>query len=278
MFSFRGNGNLSEFHRLKTGMKMAGTHLWLGVLATTFLAGSAFAAPVKKGDTTVPVTQARETYGKISWLARHEQILERNKVVKPGIVFLGDSITHYWGGEPTAHRRTGETSWSRLTAGRVATNLGFGFDYIENALWRVQHGELDGIAPRVIVINLGTNNLGHKKDSPSDCARGMKALLSEIRKKQPAAKILLLGIYPRHERALAGALAETNLLYLKLGDENVVSFTDFGEALASPHESGTPRMPDPTLFSDGLHPNAAGYAVIAERLIPEIEKLYPKTP
>lgn len=251
-------------------MKFPVTRAIPGTLALSFLACPALAAP--RADAATPVTQSRETYGKDTWLARHGKILERNRTVKPDLVFIGDSITHFWSGEPASHRPTDAASWEKVTGGRSATNLGFGFDYIENALWRVRHGELDGIAPGLIVINLGTNNLGHKKDGPADCERGMKALLAEIRAKQPAAKILLLGIFPRHEVALAGAVAGTNRLYANFGDNGAVTFLDLGASLGSEIKTGG-RAPDPKLFRDGLHPNAAGYAVIAAGLSPEIDRL-----
>lgn len=231
------------------------------------------AAEPAKAPSDQPVTQARETYGKVTWLERHAQIIERNRTVQPGIVFIGDSITHFWWGEPVAHRATDKASWEKATGGRTATNLGFGFDYIENALWRVDHGELDGIRPRVIVILLGTNNLGHKGDTPEACERGMKALLGAVRAKQPAAKILLLGIYPRHEARLADAIAETNRRYAALAGGGV-RFLDIGAALAEP---GKPRSPAGPLFSDGLHPNAAGYRVIGEQLAPVIAGLAGET-
>lgn len=252
-------------------MNSAGPRTVVGLLATSFLAYSAPAAPTERTDPAAPVTQAREVYGKTTWLARHEQILERNKAVKPEIVFLGDSITHFWSGEPVSHRPTDDTSWQKTTGGRVATNLGFGFDYIENALWRVQHGELDGIAPKVIVINLGTNNLGHKGDGPADCERGMKALIVAIRAKQPAAQLLLLGIYPRHEKGLVAKLADTNVRYAKLAAENGIRFVDMTADLSEP---GAPGVAEKKLFRDGLHPNAAGYALVAQKLAPEIDKLF----
>ncbi|MBR7799315.1 GDSL-type esterase/lipase family protein [Undibacterium fentianense] len=218
---------------------------------------------------TIPVTQQREIYGGVSWLDRHAQILERNKIVKPDLVFLGDSITHFWSGEPVSYRPTDAASWKTANNGLVVTNLGFGFDYIENAIWRIQNGELDGIAPKLIVINIGTNNLGHKGDNPEACERGMKALLNEVRVKQPNAKILLLGIYPRFELKLADAIVDTNRRYASLAKDGV-TFLNISEAL---YEPGKAPAPSAQLFRDGLHPNAAGYAVIAEKLAPIIQKL-----
>lgn len=219
----------------------------------------------------IPVTQQREVYGDVSWMERHAQILARNKSVKPEIVFLGDSITHFWSGEPASYRPTDAASWQKVTGGRVVTNLGYGFDYIENALWRVHNGELDDIMPKLIVINIGTNNLGHHGDDAETCERGMRALLAAVRAKQPLAKILLLGIYPRHETKLADSIADTNRRYAELAQTSSgVSFLDLSKTLAEP---GKLSLPATRLFRDGLHPNAAGYAAIADQLAPVIDQL-----
>lgn len=122
----------------------------------------------------------------------------------------------------------------------------------------------------MIVLLLGTNNLGHKGDTPADCERGMKALLAKIRAKQPAAKILLVGILPRRAN-VAKVVAETNALYAKLADGNVV-FTQAGDALGEPGASGIVSKKE-FFMKDGLHPNAAGYAKLAEWLAPRIAVL-----
>ena len=78
--------------------------------------------------------------------------------------------------------------------------MGFGFDYVDNAYYRVQNGELDGISPRVIIVLLGTNNLGHRKDTPQACADNIRAFVRLVRRKCPSSKILLLGVLPRKEK------------------------------------------------------------------------------
>lgn len=91
---------------------------------------------------------------------------------------IGDSITHHWGGEPSGDgKNTGAGSWEKLFGPHAATNMGFGFDYVDNAYYRVQNGELDGISPRVIIVLLGTNNLGHRKDTPQACADNIRAFV-----------------------------------------------------------------------------------------------------
>ena len=221
-------------------------------------------------DTTVPVTQQRDSY---NWMDRHRAVLERNLRTKPTLIFIGDSITHFWGGLPTDGRANGAESWKRVTEGFEATNLGFGFDYVENALWRVRNGELEGIAPKVAVIMIGTNNLGHKHDEPAACVRGMKTLLADIRAKLPKTKILLLGIMPRGEPALAKKIAETNRLYATLADGKDVVFLDTAPTFGIPDEKAGAPVSNPKLFKERLHPNAAGYDAEEKLIGPVIRKL-----
>ena len=119
-------------------------------------------------------------------------------VLKPDVVIIGDSIIHYWGGEPRAPKAWAGQSWSDCFAGFKVTNLGFGWDRTENALWRIDHGELDGIEPKVIVIKIGTNNTA-VNNTPEEIASGIEAVCARAHAKQPGAKILLLGILTRKD-------------------------------------------------------------------------------
>lgn len=208
--------------------------------------------------------QQRDDY---HWLSRHNAVLERHTRVKPDVVFIGDSITHHWGGEPKGARVVSQASWDSLFKGMCASNLGFGFDYVDNAFYRVQQGELDGISPRLILVNVGTNNLGFRGDSPEGCAANIAALVALIREKQPQAKILLIGIYPRREVALRSKIAETNARIQQLENGDCVRFIDLGSVLA-----GKDGLANPALFRDTVHPNAKGYEVLAKALRPYLEQ------
>lgn len=87
------------------------------------------------------------------WYARHAEVLRVKGTIDPEVVLLGDSITHFWGGEPRAGQANGSGAW-QATFGKYRTlNLGFGWDRIQNVLWRIDHGEVDGLHPRVIVLD-----------------------------------------------------------------------------------------------------------------------------
>lgn len=216
-----------------------------------------------------PEPHQRDPY---NWQARHENVKKRNSEIKPDYVMIGDSIIHHWGGEPEYENgAVGKDSWDALFKGKTSANLGFGFDYIDNAYYRVEHGELDGISPRVIIVLMGTNNLGHRKDSPADCAANMKAFLELVAAKCPKSRILLLGILPRMEPELANPIKETNALYEKLAGKNIKSrivFADPGKVLmdgASPH-------PKKIYMRDTVHPNADGYRMLSKQIAAALNK------
>ena len=243
----------------------AGTLFCIASL-TTLLAGS-LPGSLK------PEPHQRDTYG---WANRHAAVLFRNKTVKPAYVFFGDSITHWWGGEPKSTMPVvGADSWEKLFGRHLVTNCGFGFDYIDNAYYRAENGELDGIAPRVILVNLGTNNIGHRGDSAKVCGDNMAAFVKLLRKKSPRAKILLIGVYPRREERLADRIEETNMLYEKIADNKHVFFINPGTLLLAEGK----KTAEPKFMRDRVHLNAAGYRIIGAEIaekLKEIDPLYTK--
>ncbi len=214
-----------------------------------------------------PEPHQRDPY---DWQARHKAVLDKNKEAKPYYVMIGDSITHRWGGLP-ADQFTGKgaESWNEVFGNIPITNMGFGFDYVDNAYYRVQNGELDGISPKVIIVLIGTNNLGHRKDSPEDCAANTKALLQLIRQKSPKSKILLLGILPRKEKENWEPIEETNKLYAKLADRKTIFYADLSKAIRHADKGA----PDANMMADVVHPNAEGYKALGKELMKQLAKL-----
>lgn len=199
--------------------------------------------------TTIPTTQYRELPG-YDWEKRHNEVLSRNKTNPPKLVFIGNSITHFWSGEPLAHAVRGADSWNKYFKDKKPLNMGFGWDRIENVLWRIYHGELDGFAAKQIVLMIGTNNLQFNTDA--EIAEGLKMLVSAIKSKQPAAKILVLGVLPRRE--MEARVVKLNLLYAKIALNLKVQYADAGKLLLNEK-----KKINEAFFSDGLHPNAQGY-------------------
>ena len=116
--------------------------------------------------------------------------LELMRMKKPDLVFPGNSITHFWGGEPADARLRGPGVWDKWKA----VNIGYGRDRTENVLWRLRHGEIDGIAPKVVVVTIGANNAGI--NTAEEIAAGISAICDELYLRLPRTRILLLGIFP----------------------------------------------------------------------------------
>lgn len=215
----------------------------------------------------VAVTQDRD-WPIYDWAKRHHAVTRLVNERRPTLVFIGDSITQMFGGEPHDRPQPGREVWEKYYGRRKAANLGFGYDYTENVLWRIEHGELDGAAAKVVVLLIGTNNTG--KNSAPDIAGAIRAICDLIRKKQPQTKILLLGILPRSARpdASRAKIAEINQLIAKYDGHNGVTYLDVGGKFI-----GADGTISKELMSDFLHPTAKGYDILASAIEPTLAKL-----
>lgn len=209
-----------------------------------------------------PVTQNRDhrTY---DWVERHNAILELNKTGASGaqVVLIGDSITHFWGGEPKSTRVAGAASWEKFIAPHKPINLGFGWDRTENVLWRLRHGEVAGLKPKAYVVLIGTNNF--QVNSVAETVDGIEEVCLEIRRRSPGAKLLLLGILPRGEAP--------NDLRSKATDANALLKTRVAK-LADKYLDLSDRYVAPggriskAIMSDFLHPTDKGYEVMGQAI------------
>lgn len=229
-------------------------------------------APAPLPPTLKPEAPAHRGY---NWQQRHLAAKEALATLHPDYAFLGDSITHHWGGEPSLGCQNWSSgSWKELFKGHTVVNMGFGADTIDNAYHRIADDELGGASPRVILVLLGTNNIGGRRhDTPEACAANMKALLSLLRRKAPSSKILLLGLLPRREASLAESVAATNKLYREMADDKTIFFLDLTPALALPGKRGAPPLADPALMLDSVHPNDRGYSALVPKLQKALQRI-----
>lgn len=180
---------------------------------------------------------------------RHEQFLNRIKEGDINLLFVGDSITDFW-------NRVGEKSWLNFAPYKPA-NIGISGDETQHVLWRLLHGELDNMKPKVAVVMIGTNNFGHYPDEkPEWVANGVKKIVDTIHEKLPQTKVLLLGIFPRdtpnsHYRTL---IAETNRIISSYDDGAKTRYLDIGKVFLDAQGN----LP-PDIMPDKLHPSAFGY-------------------
>ena len=117
------------------------------------------------------------------------------------LVFLGDSITQDWELHGPPAWRDFAPEWQRFYGDRNALNLGFKGDTTASLIWRMQHGELDGIQPKAAVILIGANNNGRVHWSADQTLEGIAAVIAEAHRKLPNAKLLLLSVLPSDRSA-----------------------------------------------------------------------------
>ncbi len=214
-------------------------------------------------DRDVPaIVPAPQTAG--WWMPQHERNVARVRQGQVDLLMIGDSITQGWNDE-------GRRVWERYYGHRRAVNLGFNSDRTEQVLWRLQHGEIDGIHPKVAVVMIGTNNSGTREDPPEDTAAGVRAIVTLLRVRLPETKILLLGIFPR------GATATDSLRRLNgaindrlrgFADGQHVHYLDLGHLFLD--RDGRLKR---DLMPDLLHPNEQGYQVWAEGMEAQLKAL-----
>jgi lysophospholipase L1-like esterase len=202
----------------------------------------------------------------------HQQMLENLKKGRIDLYFAGDSITRRW--RATDYPQF-LANWNENFLGWNAANFGWGGDTIQNILWRLQNGELDGVHPKVIVLLAGTNNLGNTPASDAEVAditKGIKALLDTMREKAPKATIIVMGVLPRNDgprpAAIIPSITRVNENIAKLADGKTIRYLNINHKLADK---------DGKLFEgmtvDRLHLSLKGYQVWADALKPLLRQL-----
>ncbi len=195
---------------------------------------------------------------------------EKMNAVKSGgakVVFIGDSITHFWEskGKEQAKKYFSEGDMKML-------NLGTSGDRTEHVLWRLDNGELDGYEAKCVLLMIGTNNSGHFKkfsdEPPSDTILGIDAILRKIRAKQPNAVVVLTAIFPRGAGETDPFRLRNDVVnaeIVKFCDGKKVFWCDFSDRLLD--EKGDTKW----VMPDRLHPGATGYEIWYEEVKPYIE-------
>lgn len=210
--------------------------------------------PVPPGSSPTTTPAPRD-----DWYATVQAKFDKYGDKPADIVFDGDSITNR--GETT-----GKEYWAKHFAGRSA-DFGIEVDRVENLLWRFSKGQVDGINPKVVVLMIGTNNQG--RDSAEEIAAGVTATVADYQKRRPNAHIILMGIFPHGTTASDGGrkkVATVNTIIFKLASDKV-SYVDIGPKMLEP--DGTIAK---STMPDAVHPEAKGYGVWTDAILPIIEK------
>jgi lysophospholipase L1-like esterase/acetyl esterase/lipase len=229
-------------------------------------------------DTDIPANSAIVPAPKLEndsydWWARHSEVLSIKDSINPEIILIGNSITHFWGGVPYVRdaegkpgKPNGPATWKALFGNYRVLNLGFGWDRTQNVLWRLDHGEIDALHPKTIIINIGTNNTSDTKNArintASEIVEGISAICMRVRSKIPGSKLILMAVFPReqnptHPRRIL--INEINKQLEVFARENNITLIDIGPAMLAP-DGTLPKE----IANDYCHPTEKGYQIWAD--------------
>ena len=197
----------------------------------------------------------------------HEEFLQRRTEGPIDLLFLGDSITEGWSGR-------GKAVWESNYANLNAANFGIGGDRTQHVLWRIDNGELDGISPKVLVLLIGTNNIGYPAE---DILAADTKIVAEIHEKLPQTKVLIIGIFPRgadpsdpNVAEMRAKIITVNKGLAALDDGNKTRFLDLGDKFLTPDGKITREY---MYDAVALHPNEAGYQLWADAMKPLLAEM-----
>lgn len=231
------------------------TNRLCAITLSLLVAGTALA----ENPAIVPVTRPNVA----NWMSRHEGFVKQAQQGGIDVLFMGDSITDNW-------RTRGSNVWKQYYAPLHAANFGIGGDRTQHVLWRIDHGELDGISPKVIVLMIGTNN--SKSDSADDITAAVEKIVEEMREKCPKSKILLLAIFPRNKPVdkpgQMDTINQVNANIAKLDDGKMIRYLNINDKFLGP--DGKVHA---DIMPDFLHPNQKGYEIWARAMQPTLSEM-----
>ena len=226
----------------------------------------------------VPTDRLSESW----WAERHAALLDRvHRERDAQVLLIGDSIiNNYDKADPPDENF--HPVWQQFYAPRRALNLGFSGDTTAHVLWRLQHGEVEGLSPKVAVVLIGTNNTGWANHTAEQTKSGIDAVVAELEQRLPRTRILLLGLLPSdvsadktaRDRAVNAALAASYAVNPR------VTYLDIGSIFYENGALDTRLFYDPRLAQPGkpLHPDTIGQRMMAEAIEPMLARLMDEGP
>gem|GEM_PF-106620 len=211
---------------------------------------------------------------------RHADVLAVKAQVRPDVVLVGDSITHLWGGLPLLRgsESYAKEAYAETFGNRRVLNLGFGWDMTQNVLWRITTGkELEGLAPRLAVLLIGTNNAtgnSHgRANTAEEIAEGIVAVHAAMRERLPKTHIVVMHPLPRGEKAddpYRAILQKTIEALQKTTWDEGTTLLDIGERLVE-----ADGVISKEIMGDFVHLTEKGYRIWGEALQPFLRQHCP---
>jgi lysophospholipase L1-like esterase len=189
--------------------------------------------------------------------SKHKDNLEVARKGDSDVLFMGDSITDFWRNPDGPY--AGKPVLDKYFGHLKVANFGIAGDTTQGVLYRLRNGEGKGFNPKAVMLMIGTNNTS--SNTAAEIAEGIGAVVLELQKDFPNAKILLLGIFPRGtpNDAARKTIAEINSIISRLHDGKRVFYLDIGAKFLDA-DGSIPK----DVMSDALHPGPKGYEIWAE--------------
>ena len=213
-----------------------------------------------------PVRSLLADYGNLRRYAEDNKKVQAPAAGEERVVFMGDSITDFWRNPEGAY--AGKPVLDKYFGQWKVANFGIAGDTTQGVLYRLKDGEGTGFSPKAVMLMIGTNNTG--RNTAAEIAEGIGAVVLELQRNFPDAKILLLGVFPRGRAADPArvTIAEINKTIAKLHDGSRVHYLDIGKAFLDADGNISTDV-----MSDGLHPTTKGYEIWAKAVIEPLSAL-----
>ena len=215
------------------------------------------------------------------WAARHQRILAQLADHPDAqLLLIGDSITNNYDKADPPNQNF-QPIWDAYYAPRKALNLGFSGDTTANVLWRLDHGEVAGLHPKLVILLIGTNNtaLGQTAQQTEE---GIDAVIKDLEHRLPQTRILLMGLLPTALPSREVNFDVNDYLggHYAGGEDPLVSYIDVSVVFYTFGQLDTSLFYDPTLSPPrpALHPNTVGQRLMASAIEPDVARLMGDTP
>ena len=206
-------------------------------------------------------------------IPRYHEQLERLNQGDVDLLWVGDSITHFWETE-------GKAVWDKYYGGRKAMNFGVSGDRTGHVLWRMANSPMEKISPKLTIVLIGTNNVEHTKpdsdemhSTPEETVEGIQMIVNRLLELYPKTKILLHAVFPREEQTydlLRICVDEINQGLEKIyadGAVDRVRLYDIGALFLNVN-----GILSAQIMSDFVHPTERGYEIWARAVEPIIRE------
>ncbi len=252
-----------------------------GLVTAVFVVGLAFAAsapaPARARAVLAATPIARLD---LPWWKQRFAVQQHRLHEGPvGLVFYGNSITQDWERKGPPGWADFAPVWQRFYGDRAAVNLGFTGDTTASLLWRIEHGEAEGIAPKAAVILIGANNMGRLHWPTEDTVAGITTIIGQLRQRLPRTRLLVLSVLPseRSEWVTQTTQAVNRDLAARYGAGRVPGVTYVDVTGVFLRDGGVDRTAflDPLLTPPQapLHPTAQAQARLAAAIEPTLAAL-----